>query len=346
MKRFIALLSIAVLLLCLTACDGTPSDGGDTAATTASSTINSTTTTEGTPADGTTATTANGEVQGATMPPTTTTTTTAQVILNGEEETFKPTTVLDTASCRVTVTAIDADGELGYTLHARFENLTSNTDCLFAVDTAAVNGVLTEPLYVAEVAAGEAFEDSIIFSDVVPEGVDIGEYTDVMLVFTVSDVNDWEAPPIAEMAAHLYPLGADKATVYRHTAGAGEHLLMDNEYVTVIAVTSAEDTKWGGYYSDVYFFNKTAEPLLFSIDEATINSFGIEPYFATLILPGYATFSKVEWLEDSLQSSHIETVEELQFLLTVYRETDWENIEDEDDWEAAVIVSEDVRFTP
>ncbi|MBE6768552.1 MAG: hypothetical protein E7549_06530 [Ruminococcaceae bacterium] len=363
MKRIVVLLSAAALLLCFAACNKAPADGKDTAATTTATTTGDTvagetttaggnttgdTTTAGdAPAGSTTGTTAppSGDVQGATQPPTTTTTTTAQVILDGEE-TFKETTVVDTASCRVTVTDIEEDGELGYTLHARFENLTSDTDCLFAVDTAAINGVLAEPLYVSEVAAGETFEDVIIFTDVVPEGVDIGEYTDIMLVFSVSDVDDWEAPPIAEKAAHIYPLGASKATVYRHTAQAGGQLLLDNEYVTVIAVNSAEDTKWGGYYSDIYFLNKTAEGLLFSIDEATINSYGIEPYFATYILPGYATFSKVEWLEDSLENSHIETVEKLEFLLTVYREMDWENIEDEEDLEDAVLVSEEIRYTP
>lgn len=366
MKRIVALLSIAAVLLCFSACGKTPVDGGDTTTTTGTATTVSgnegvttqttttagsqygtTTTAENTPAQGTTntpTTTGNGDVQGATMPPTTTTTTTAQVILDGDEE-FVATTVVDTASCRVTINEIEEDGELGYTLHACFENLTKDTDCLFAVDTAAVNGVLIEPLFVTEVAAGESYEDSIVLSDILPEGVDIGEYTDILLVFTVSDVDDWEAAPIAEKAAHLYPKGADKVTTYRHTLGTGEKLLMENEYVTVIAVNSAEDTKWGGYYSTLYFLNKTAEPLLFSVDEATINSIGIQPYFATYILPGYASFSKVEWLEESLENSHIDKVEQLEFLLTVYRELDWENVEEEN-WDDAVLVSEEIRYTP
>lgn len=327
----------------------TTAEGWTGEATTTDGSHNGTTsvTEDDTPVQGTTSaptTTNGGEIQGATMPPTTTTTTTAQVILDGDEE-FVATTVVDTAAARVTITAIEEDGEMGYTLHARFENLTKDTDCLFAVDTAAVNGVLIEPLFVTEVTAGESYEDSIILCDIVPEGVDIGEYTDIMLVFTVSDVDDWEAPPLAEKAAHLYPKGADKVTTYRHTAESGEHVLMENKYVTVIAVNSAEDTKWGGYYSNLYFLNKTAEPLLFSIDEATVNSFGVEPYFATYLLPGYAAFGKVEWLKSSLADSHIDKVEKLEFLLSVYREVDWENVPEED-WEDAVLVSEEIRYTP
>ncbi len=372
MKRTVALLCVTAMLLCCAACGKKPVDGGDkdrvtttqdTAATGQNTTIGGNTPVQGTtgaeetPVQGTTTpdgavqgttsaptTTVDGQVQGATLPPTTTTTTTAQIILNGEE-TFKETTVVDTAACRVTVLSIDAEAEMGYTLHVRFENLTKDKECMFSVDTAAINGLLTEPLFVTEVAAGEKEEDSIVFYDIAPEGVDIGEYTDIMLVFTVSDVNNWEAPPFVEKAAHIYPLGADKATVYRHTVGQGECLLVENEYITAIAVRSAEDTVWGGYYSDIYFWNKTGEALLFSIDEATVNTYGVEPYFATLIEPGYATFSHVEWLDDSPANSHIDQVEQLAFTLTVYRDMDWENME-EADWDDAILVNEEVRYAP
>ncbi len=326
-----------------------PSTSGDnkTTGTTASGSSGGKTTT--TMTDGSSSTTAKPtdppaqEPMGPTQS-TAPTTTTTQVVID-VDKTFTPTTIMDNAHARVTIIGIEEDAADGYTLLARFENRSAKTNCQFMVNTATVNGILTEPLYATEVGVGETVEDRIVFFNVVPEGVDIGEYTDIMLELTVSDADNWMAGALAQVSAHIYPQGKDKASTYRHTAAAGEQVLIDNAYITAIAVTTAEDARLGRYYSYIYFLNKTAEPLMFSLDAASINNIGVNPRYGTYLSPETATFGRVVWLNNTLANSHIQKVERISFDLTVVKELDWENVEEEE-IDKAILVSEKVTFVP
>ena len=301
MKKLLALLLALAMLTCLAACGEEPAKKDDTTTTT--------TTTGG----------------------TTTTTTKPQE----EEFVFEEVTLLDDENCVIRITEIDEDNMWGYTLKAYFENK-SDTDYMFSVDSATINGVAAEPLFAVDVAAGKKAKEDITFMDPFPKGVDVGEFTDIALTFSVSDPEDWEADAVANVTAHVYPLGEDKATTYVREAQETDQVLVDNELFTMIAMNSEEDDMWG-YTTNVYFVSKTDKDLLLSIDEASVNEYMAEPFFAATLPAGGCAFGAIAWLGESLEDSGFDTVESIEFTLSAA---------DNNDWLADPLAEESVTFTP
>jgi len=301
MKKLLALLLALAMLTCLAAC-GESEKPKDDATTTTTTTDTATTTT--------------------TKP-------------QEDEFVFEEVTVLDDENCVIRITGIEEDKLWGYTLKGYFENK-SDADYMISVDAATINGVAAEPLFAVDVAAGKKAKEDISFGDVFPEGVDIGEYTDIALTFSVSDAEDWEADAVAEETAHVYPLGKDKATVYTREAQETDQVLVDNDLFTMIAIGTGEDELWG-YTTDVYFVNKSDKNLLLSVDEASVNDFMAEPFFATALPAESCAFGEIAWFGESLEDSGIDAVESIEFTLSAM---------DNDDWLGDPLAEEPVTFTP
>ena len=79
------------------------------------------------------------------------------------EPTLKPTeapmkfdeiTVVDNEECVIKITDIDPDNSLGYTVKVYFENRAADKNYMFAVQTAAVNGIEADPFFATTIAAG------------------------------------------------------------------------------------------------------------------------------------------------------------------------------------------------
>ncbi len=304
MKKLLALLLALAMLVCLAACGEEPSEKGDTTTTTTTTT---------------------------TSDETTTTTTKPQE----EEFVFEEVTVLDDENCVIRITGAEEDAVWGYTLKAYFENK-SDVDYTFSVDTATINGVTVDPLFATDVSAGKKTNEEISFIDFFPEGVDIGEYTDIALTFSVYDSEDWEADAVAEVTAHVYPLGQDKATVYTREAQESDQVLIDNEWFTMVAIGDREDELWG-YTTDVYFVNKSDKNLFLSVDEASVNDYVAEPFYAVVLVADSCAFGEISWLGESLEDSDFDTIESIEFTLTAV---------DNADWLGDALAQETVTYTP
>lgn len=291
---------------------------------------------------GTGTTTATAEGSGTTTATGTTTRPTGDT--TNDPIVFRETTVLDTAQCLIRVTGLEPNHARGYAVRVLLENR-SATPYYFSVDDASVNKVVLGPMMAVEVAAGETVEETIVLSDGLPKGVDIGDYTDIALDFSVTDANDWTAAPIAEVVGRVYPKGEDKARAYRREPQPSDRVLLDTDVMTVIAVNTAENTAIGYYYSDIYFVNKTADDALLSMEDTTINGLVIQPRFGSFIKAGYATFGRVVWMNNTLEAARIDEVEEIRFTLCAYAQSVLENVKDDTE-ELPHLLKETLAFQP
>ena len=131
---------------------------------------------------------------------------------------FSGETAADNEHCLIRVTDIDPDGMFGYTLKVYLENRTADKTLMFAVESAAINGVQTDPAFAAEVSAGKKANKEISFFDTALTANDVGAYTDIELTFRVYDSNDWLADNVARETVHIYPYGKDRATAFEREA--------------------------------------------------------------------------------------------------------------------------------
>ena len=310
MKKLLALLLVLVLVLSFAACSGNKADTDDEKKPAQSQNKNDDdNSTDDQPEDD------QPEDDGA----------------KAEELSFTEVVVLDNEQCLIKITGIDPDDLFGYTLKAYFEN-----KYMFSVDNATINGVQCDPYFAAEVAAGKKSNESISFTVDVLEENGVGDFTDIELSFGVYDSEDWLADPVAEETVHIYPYGEDKAVKFVREAQDTDKVLIDNEYVTLIATGTEEDEFWG-YTVNLFMVNKTDKNLMFSVENASVNGFMADPFFAQDVFAGNCSFSSMSWDTEELTASGITDVEEIEFTLCVY---------DEDDLTADNLVNEVIKFNP
>ncbi len=292
MKKFMVLLLSLSLLLALAACGGSAStdDGGSDADAASSNTASDT-----------------------------------QVSENTAEETeaaFEEMAVVDNDQCAITITGIDPDNIWGYTLEATLENKSSDTTYMFAIRNASVNGVDSDPFFASEVAAGKKANVDISFTDSTLEENGIVDYTDIKLTFYVYDSDDWTAENVAEETVHVYPDGEENAVAYVREAQESDIVLVDNDYASVIVTGYEHDDIWG-YTVNLFFVNKTDTDVMFSVENASVNGYMIDPFYATEVSAGSCAFSSMSWYDEDLEENGITQVEELEFELVAYDNNDW-----------------------
>ena len=235
---------------------------------------------------------------------------------------FEEVVAIDNAECAVKITEIDPDNMWGYTLKAQLENKSTEKTYMFSVESASINGVQCDPMFASEVAAGKKANEEINFSTDTLEENGIVEYTDIELTFKVYDSNDWSADPVGKETIHVYPYGEENAVAFVREAQATDNVIIDNDYVTVI-VTGYEDDEIWGYTANLFLLNKTDKTVMFSVDDASVNGFMADPFYATSVSAGKCAFSSMAWSDTTLEENGITEVEEIEVLFRAYDADDF-----------------------
>ncbi len=236
--------------------------------------------------------------------------------------TFTSMTVVDNEECAIKITGIDPDNLWGYTLKVQMENKSVDKTYMFSVQSAAVNGIQSNPFFATEIAAGKKANEEISFDDGELKKLGVGDFTDIELTFRVYDSNDWTADEVTLETVHVYPYGEEKATKFVRTSQASDNVVIDNEYVTVTVTGYEKDSIWG-YVVNLFLVNKTNKEVMFSVDEASVNGFMADPFFATTVISEKCAFVSLDWANSTLEDNGITEVEEIEFLLTAYDANDW-----------------------
>lgn len=113
-------------------------------------------------------------------------------------------TLFENDQCAMRITGVDPEGDWGYTLNV---TLVNNTDqsVYFSVENASINGVMCDPYWASEVAAGKsANEDISWMEDTLSEaGLDASSVTTIDLPVSVSPSEDFTASPLIDQTFTL-----------------------------------------------------------------------------------------------------------------------------------------------
>lgn len=235
---------------------------------------------------------------------------------------FEELTVIDNDACVVKITDIDPDNMWGYTLKANLENKSGDKTYMFSVQSAAVNGVQSDPFFAKEVAPGKKANEDISFMDTALQENEIGEFTDIELTIRVYDSNDWLAEAAAQETVHIYPYGEDKASAFTRESQPADQILVDNEYATAIVTGYTKDSIWG-YTVNLFLVNKSDKELMFSVNDASVNGYMADPFFAKAVTAGKCAFTSMSWSDSALEENSITAIEEIEFTLRIYDNNDW-----------------------
>ena len=141
---------------------------------------------------------------------------------------------------------------------------------------------------------------------------------------------------MAKETVHVYPYGEDKVTKFVREAQSSDTVVVDNEKVSVIVTDYDEDGFWG-YTVNLFLVNKTDKELTYSVDEASVNGFMADPFWATSVGAGKVAFASMSWSDSDFEDNDITTVEEIEMKFNIY---------DSEDWSADAIFNEVVTLNP
>lgn len=238
-----------------------------------------------------------------------------------QEIAFEEYTAVDNDECSIKITGIEPDNVWGYTVAVQLENKNQEKTYMFSVESAAINGVQADPLFATEVAPGKKANGDITFADSALKS-EVGDYTQIELTFRVYDGDDWTAEPVAYETVYLYPYGEAQAQNYVRDAQANDVILIDNDKVSVVALNYELDNIWG-FTVNLYLVNKTDAEVMFSVDDASVNGYMMDPFFAKTVLPGKSAFTSLSWANSSLKDNGIESVQEIEMRVRAYDADNW-----------------------
>ena len=248
---------------------------------------------------------------------------------------FQETVIVDNENVTFKITAIENDSIWGYTLKVFLENKTEK-DLMFTVNNVSVNGYMCDPFWATTVTAGMKSNEKIQFSSDSFELNGINAVTDIEFKLDIYDSNDWMTDHLVSEVFSIYPMGEDAVQVYAREPQLSDIVLFDNEECTMIITSFDPDDDWG-YAVNVYLLNKTDKNLMFSVQDAAINGFMCDPFWAHTVAAGKASNTDITWFTSTLEEAGISEVENLTLPIRVY---------DEDDWMAEDIMNETFTVTP
>lgn len=239
-----------------------------------------------------------------------------------KEMSFTEMIVVDNDECTIKITGLEENRKRDYTAKLLLENKTADKTLMFSVDDETVDGVCFTTLFAKEVAAGKKANAEIRIKNDDLKNYGVTEYTDIELSFRVYDSNDWLADDVAKKTINIYPYGEENAVRFVRESQDTDNVIIDNENVTVIVTGYDKDGIWG-YTVNLYLINKTDTGVMFCVDDASVNGYMADPFYAESVPAGKSAFSSMSWSNSELEENEIEEIETIEFKFRAYDERNW-----------------------
>lgn len=243
-----------------------------------------------------------------------------------KEETaaFEPFTAIENDECAVIVKDIKEGGLTDCTVRLALENKSSDKTYMYAAEAVCVNNIQVSSLFATTVAPGKKSNDDLIISDAALKENGIKKFSDIEVFMRIYDSEDWSADPVAQESFHIYPYGEENVEHFTRSDSPDDIVLADTDDVKII-VTGYDSKSVFGYTVKLYLENKTDRDVMFAVENASVNGYMADPFFATSLKAGRCQFANVTWMDSVLKENDIENVETIEFGLRAYDMNDFMN---------------------
>ncbi len=224
---------------------------------------------------------------------------------------FQEFTAVDNENCSIIIKEILPENRFGIGLKVECINKSKDKAYQFYIQSASINKVQCNPYGSVRVTANQKEDFELYFpaTELIENG--IGSFTDIEVTFLVYDSDDEFGQPIVLETVHIYPYGQDKASQYVREAKPNDQIIINNQYITV-TVIGYDPQGLDGYTVSLFMTNKTQYTLMYSIEEASINGYPAQLYYATTIDGGNSMFGSFYFINDLLKEYGIEKIETIE----------------------------------
>ena len=238
--------------------------------------------------------------------------------------TLKNEVVLDNELFSITAKSIDEDSEYGYLVNLLIENKSPDKTYTFGIQKGQVNGVEVDPYTIIFINPGKKANITVFIENLKEYGIE--EYTDIELTVNVTEGKyTYDEPYTMSESIHIYPYGKENAGKFVYEAKAGDQVLVDNEYVTVIYTGDNKENELG-YSINLYIVNKTDKDITVSGDDMSINGYMVGADFFKDVSAGKVSLATMIWPEETFKENDIDEskIDDIEFSLDIYPKDDIE----------------------
>lgn len=225
------------------------------------------------------------------------------------------TTLIDNSAITFQVKNFTIDWTWGLTMNVYLENKTNKT-VMFSLDKCVLDGYVSDPFWAKEIMPGSKANVAIQWMniDTLP--------TLVSFNLRAYDSNDWMADDIYNSQHIIYPQGEKTVQISEYQVQPTDAVLVDNNQISIIFRGGRNDAIWG-YTADLYLHNKTDKDLMFSVQNASLNGYTIDPYWACEVPANARAMEDINWMDSDLEMNGISQVQQIVLALRVYDSDDW-----------------------
>ncbi len=238
-----------------------------------------------------------------------------------ESEPFAEVVAFDNELCSITLADFGIDEWGGFT-KLRFENKSEDLKLVFYIERIYINGIEAYSYFTTDIPAGKKANETLYFDMTSLEKNGVLEITDVEIVFTVREYENYENVIVEQQRFNYYPLGEENATKYARELLPTDILIADNEYVTAIITGFNPNTEWG-YSMSIVLTNNSDVDISVMAEDVSINDYMMDAYFWVEIAPEKTAITSMDWSEDTFIDNDIDKVEEIEFTLVVGDMENW-----------------------
>ena len=251
---------------------------------------------------------------------------------SGETAAVEGTVLLDDENATVTVTNFDPEADWGPSFEILVENKTDKTLSI-SMENVAVNGIMLG-YFSQEVAPGMKGYGELDWYNEDLQAVGINYVQSVegeLRVYDYENYNElsktlvnWEVET-EETAETEEP--AEPAVV----PVVFENGIEPQEILTGDLVATFMDYDPLGYYQEsplmiVYVENNTDKTVYFDVGDLSVNGFMINSSAGDTVLPGAKAYIRLGLWKEDLESSHIDTVEDVELTVSVRDDDSWDSL--------------------
>lgn len=217
-------------------------------------------------------------------------------------------------ACSMTLTKAEIDSLSDYCWDVTVVNCTDRAQ-IFTMKRAYVNDFDFDPLWVERVEAGRTLETKIIWQS--PQMQERGIMQVTRVDFNLS-VYEADAPEntVANEQITVYPSTKSAHIDYLRSRMTTDIDVVDNEHFKFVIVGFDGESRWGSELK-VYAANHDSFPVIFKLDNVTVNDQPCDPQWSYRLDGGKQGFGSIVWFDSALEELAIEGSMEFQYDLLI-----------------------------
>lgn len=243
-----------------------------------------------------------------------------------DEVTITEQVLLEQDGIKITAKELAEDSIWGPELKVLIEN-SGEKNVTVQVRSMSVNGIMAEPLFSVDVAAGKSANDAITLMSAELKTAGITTIQNMEFAFHVFDTESWDTIFDSE---NIYLATSADGTQEQAVDDAGQLVLEQDGVSITVKEVDSEESFWG---ADIYVYiqNDSDQNVTVQARSVSINGFMVEPMFSCDIAAGKKAYDTITFLDSELTENGIESIDEMNISFHIFNTESWDTIFDSED---------------